>query len=222
MNLRLSLTALAGFAAIGIAWAAADIVTPPRGATTDIEGLTIESRWARTWKAFDGKVPTFDGAERWVSGEMTIEAVRDPAIAGSALTSGTREMSRGADHYAAAVEGFSGKDAPKATGRFVEVGLWFSNGGTATHTVSLLDATSKTIDARLVLASGTPVPPVAFLIPGVGVAKTSLLRSFDGKLAVTLAPGQLTWAILVFDVPAAQKPGKLQLKNGPTVDVRLP
>jgi hypothetical protein len=191
-------------------------------AVAQLEGLTVKVASVRTWTSFDGKTPVLKRDERWTAGAMKIQTFTDPIYGASRLSSGTREMSQGKDRYAATLESFAVKGAPKAAGRYCEIAVVLTNGGAQAASVSWLDAASKTLDARLLLPAGTAVPLRAFLIPGVGAARTSLVKSFDGKLAMALAPGEETWALLVFDVPAGQSQARLQLKKAPPVSVSLP
>jgi hypothetical protein len=223
MNLCASLASLVGVAAIGTLAAGADVApNPPASVSFELEGLTAQVASIRTWTAFDGKLPAVKSAEHWVSGAMRLQTFDDPMLGSSRLSAGKREMSQGADRYAATIESFAVAGAPKATGRFSEIALVLANKGTKPVTVGPLNATAKTFDARLLAGAPAGLAPRAFLIPGLGSAKTSLAKSFEGKLAVTLGPGEQTWALLVFDVPAKQAQAKLQIKKGPALDVRLP
>jgi hypothetical protein len=198
-------------------------VSPPLGeAGVPLGGLTVRLGAVRTWTSFDGKTPVVKADERWVSGAMRLVTFSDPFLGSSRLASGRRQMSQGEDSYVATLESFAKADVLSAEGRFCEVAVLLANPSTAPVMLSLADAAARTLDARLLLASGAPVPLRAFLVPGVGAADTSLVRSFEGKLAVALAPGEESWALLVFDVPAGQSQARLQLKKTATLPLRLP
>jgi hypothetical protein len=177
--------------------------------SAQVEGLTVKVASVRTWRDFDGTTPAQKGDERWVSGVMKLQT--DPTLGSSRLASGERQMSSGADGYKAQIRSFAAKDAPRPSGRFCEVIILISNPGPAPVTVEMLEA--KTIAAHLLPATGTPFDPRAFLIPGLAAADTSLVESFEGKLAVTLAPGEQTWMLLLFDVPVGQANARLQIKK---------
>jgi hypothetical protein len=197
--------------------------SPPSGAAgVPLGGLMVRLGAVRTWTSFDGKTPVAKADERWVSGAMRLVTFSDPFLGSSRLASGKRQMSQGKDSYAATLESFAKADAPRAEGRFCEVAVLLVNRGTTPVTLSLADAAVSTLDARLMLTSGESVTPRAFLVPGVGAAATSLVRSFEGKLAVALAPGEESWALLVFDVPPGQSQARLQLKKTATLPLRLP
>ena len=191
-------------------------------ASVPLEGLTVRLGAVRTWASFDGKTPVVKADERWVSGAMRLVTFSDPIPGSGRLLSGTHQMSQGVDSYAATLESFARSAAPKPKGRFLEVTLLLANPGQAPVTVSLADKAARTLDARLLLAGSALVPLRAFLVPGVGAADTSLVKSFEGKLAVALRPGEESWALLVFDVPVAESQARLQLKRTATLSVRLP
>ncbi len=207
MRLRARTVACLAVTAIGVGIASADVAPPPAPKIV-LEGIIVQLASAGTWSIYR-ELPRMKNDERWMCGSIRIQSASDPAAAGAPMSEGTRELRQGEERCAATIESFAGAAAQKELREYL---LTFENRSKQPVTLSLLDAASGRIDMRVVPVpkdDGPPVRPRAFLIPGLAVASTSFVKSFDGPLAAQLAPGEKTWALVVFE--AASSSGLVQL-----------
>ena len=150
-------------------------------------GITTTIKSVRTWAIFDANKPVDASHEFWVTGNYSINV--------------------------ACFAPSEGIVVEKATGRFLELQVWFTNKGQKEATLDFITNEGTELDARLLFDQGKTAKVRAFLIPGLGIAPISLVTFWKGNLGIKLNPGQETWLLLVFDIPADIKTAKLQIKN---------
>lgn len=155
---------------------------------------TVES--VRTWESFDGKAPEEGPYQKWKS---------DSAV------------SYASHRYS--------PDYRTPEGKFVEILVWFDAEGAEDAKVHLIpgaDDTLEAFDARLAYGEGQSCPIKAFAIPGTGVVKNNgLLETWDGNLNFGLAPGERTWILLLFDIPADVSEAIFQLKSAEPLPINI-
>lgn len=191
------------------------------------QGVTAAIKSIRTWESFDNSLIGTSGElgksyEHWLSGGLAIKRLGD---LDSKILSGKREVSQGASSYTMNVSRFApynGEAGVKASGRFCELLLWFTNKGKQQSTIWFHNKGQNGLDAQLLLTGQDTIGVQAFLMPGLGVAPISLVTSWKGQLGIKLNPGEETWLLLVFDVPHKYSSARFQLKNTSPFVVRLP
>jgi len=185
--------------------------------------ILIEVVKVRTYKSYDGKMPVEKKDRNWINGDMVIKSY-DTGFSSSKILAGTRSVQIGSTSYTVTCNHFAPYNKNKGIrpkGIFCELMVSFKNTGGKVHTVWFNSSKKSPFDANLSIPDDTLLPVKGFRIPGLNIAKISLVTAWKGKLGIRLKPGEQTKMLLIFDVPEKLNAAKLQIKDSPAFDVTI-
>ncbi len=149
------------------------------------QGVVDTVTSVRVWQTFDGAAPAHEAYQKWATGgPYSMETHRYTP------------------------------DVWPASGQFVEMQVWLTNDGSEKAKIDMALDGVKGLQCKLLYGNGQSADVNGFLIAGLSYERERcLVTSWEGNLYFTLEPGEKTWMMLVFDVPAGVTSGRLQIRE---------